>query len=44
HMTIAEVAYKVGFGTPQYLTTVFKQLYGISPSQYRKNGTNSDKK
>ncbi len=37
-ITVAEVAYKVGFGTPQYLTTVFKQTYGISPSQYRKQG------
>ena len=37
-ITVAEVAYSVGFGTPQYLTTVFKQMYGISPSRYRKQG------
>lgn len=36
HVTVAEVAYQVGMGTPQYLSTVFKKRFGVSPSQYQK--------
>ena len=35
-VTVAEVAYQVGMGTPQYLSTVFKKRFGITPSQYQK--------
>ena len=38
-ITVAEVSYKVGIGTPQYLTTVFKSYYGVTPSQYQQKGT-----
>lgn len=38
HITVAEVSYKVGFGTPQYLTTVFKSYYGVSPLHYKQRG------
>ena len=38
-ITVAEVSYQVGIGTPQYLTTVFKSYYGVTPSQYQQNGT-----
>lgn len=34
--TIAEVAYKLGFSSPQYMSSVFKAYYGISPSDYQK--------
>lgn len=40
NITVAEVSYMVGFGTPQYLTTVFKSYYGISPIQYKQKGNN----
>ena len=36
HVTVAEVAYQVGMGTPQYLSTVFKKRFGLTPSQYQK--------
>lgn len=42
HFTIAEVAYKSGFTTPQYMSKVFKELMGCSPSEY-KNSLNEKK-
>lgn len=36
HVTVAEVAYQVGMGTPQYLSTTFKKRFGITPTQYQK--------
>ena len=41
-ITVAEVSYKVGIGTPQYLTTVFKSYYGVTPSQYQQNGSKKE--
>ena len=41
-ITVAEVTYKVGIGTPQYLTTVFKSYYGVTPSQYQQHGTSKE--
>lgn len=38
-ITVAEVSYKVGISTPQYLTTIFKSYYGLTPSQYQQKGT-----
>lgn len=35
-VTVAEVAYQVGMGTPQYLSTTFKKRFGITPTQYQK--------
>lgn len=32
--TIVEVAYAVGFNTPSYFTRVFKEQFGITPTQY----------
>lgn len=34
-LTIAEVAYEVGFSTPKYFTRLFKAEYGVSPSTYQ---------
>lgn len=34
-MTIEEIAYKVGYEVPSSLSKSFKQLYGISPKEYR---------
>jgi len=36
NITVSEVAYKLGFSTPQYLATCFKAYYGMTPSQYQK--------
>jgi len=34
-LSIAEVAYKVGFTSPAYFSTVFKSKFGVTPSDYR---------
>ena len=40
-LTIAQVAYRVGFSTPRYFSSCFKEQFGISPKdfldQLRKN-------
>lgn len=33
--TIGEIAYKVGFATPAYFSTVFKNKMGTTPSEFR---------
>lgn len=38
-LTVAEVAYKVGFEDQYYFSKSFKSYFGISPSQYRKGET-----
>lgn len=35
-LTVAEIAYEVGFGNPKQFSKYFKQLYGVVPSAYRK--------
>ncbi|SKB63533.1 Signal transduction histidine kinase [Parapedobacter luteus] len=35
-VTVAEVAYQVGFGSPKQFSKYFKALYGVAPSAYRK--------
>ncbi|SDL54027.1 substrate-binding domain-containing protein [Siphonobacter aquaeclarae] len=34
-VTIAEVAYRVGFSSPTYFSTAFKAKYNISPSEFK---------
>jgi AraC-like DNA-binding protein len=34
-MTISQVAYEVGFATPSYFTTCFRQQYGMYPNDVR---------
>lgn len=36
-LTISEVAYKTGFSSPNYFSTVFKNKYGLSPNAFRKS-------
>lgn len=35
HLTVAEVAYQVGFVDPFYFSKVFKGFFGVSPSTFR---------
>ncbi len=34
-LEIKEIAYRIGYDTPSSLSTIFKQYYAITPSQYR---------
>ncbi|MEZ4962973.1 MAG: substrate-binding domain-containing protein [Saprospiraceae bacterium] len=34
-LTVAEIAYKVGYSSPGYFSTAFKGRYGCSPSEWR---------
>ena len=36
-LTISEVAYKNGFSSPNYFSTVFKNKFGLSPNAFRKS-------
>ena len=35
-LNISEIAYKVGFTDPSYFTRVFREEYGITPSEWRR--------
>ena len=37
-MTIAEVAFKVGFNSPKIFAHYFKEEYKMTPTDYRKQG------
>lgn len=37
HLTIAEIAYKLGFSNPAYFSKCFKKQFGMTPQEYRKN-------
>ncbi len=34
---VSEVAYKVGFNNPKYFSKYFMEMYGVTPSQYKRN-------
>ncbi|MDU1890094.1 MAG: response regulator [Dysgonomonas sp.] len=36
-MTVAEIAYQVGFSSPGYFSKSFKEYYGMTPIQYRQS-------
>jgi len=38
--SIAEVTYQVGFSSPNYFSTVFKQKYNCTPSEFKRNQQN----
>lgn len=38
--TITEVAYKVGYSTPAYFSTAFKNHFGMTPTEFKAKGTN----
>jgi AraC-like DNA-binding protein len=37
-LNVSEIAYQTGFKTPVYFSQVFKESFGISPSEARENG------
>ena len=34
-MTVAEVAYEVGFASPGYMAKCFKEYFGVNPTEYK---------
>ena len=36
-MSVSDIAYQIGYGSPSSLSKIFKQFYGISPNEYRNN-------
>ena len=42
-LSIAEIAYAVGFSSHAYFSNIFKERYGMSPSEYMLLGNESDK-
>ncbi|XZC80882.1 substrate-binding domain-containing protein [Tenacibaculum sp. ZS6-P6] len=39
-LSIADIAYSVGFSSPNYFSTAFKAKYGDTPKKYKKGKTN----
>ena len=37
-LTVSEIAYKVGFRDPKYFARVFKEEFGMTPSEWRETG------
>ena len=37
-MNISEIAYALGFSSPNYFSTAFKNKFGISPKEYKTTG------
>jgi TolB-like protein/AraC-like DNA-binding protein/tetratricopeptide (TPR) repeat protein len=35
-LSVSEIAYKVGFGSPSYFNKCFHEFFGLSPGEYRK--------
>jgi len=35
-LSVAEIAYQVGYSSPDYFSTVFRSKYNVAPSQIRK--------
>jgi len=40
----AEIAYRLGYSSPQHLSTQFKQITGSTPSEFRKKNTVSSRR
>lgn len=36
-LTIAEIAYRLGFSNPAYFSKCFKKQFGVTPQEYRRN-------
>jgi AraC-like DNA-binding protein len=35
NLTISEIAFKVGFSSPAYFSTVFKSKFGVTPKGFK---------
>ncbi|MEG2331179.1 MAG: two-component regulator propeller domain-containing protein [Bacteroides sp.] len=42
YLHISEIADRLGFGSPRYFTRCFKNQYGMSPLEFRKNETHPE--
>jgi len=42
-LNVSEVAYKVGFNNPRYFSRYFKEMFGVMPSVYKKEGEPQEK-
>jgi AraC-like DNA-binding protein/TolB-like protein len=42
-LSVSEIAYKVGFGSPTYFNKCFHEVYGTAPGEYRKIQENNPK-
>lgn len=36
-LQVSEISYQVGFGSPRYFSKCFKEMYAVSPLEYRKS-------
>jgi AraC-like DNA-binding protein len=43
-LRFAEIAYRLGYSSPQHLSTQFKQVTGLTPSKFRKKNTVSSRR
>lgn len=34
---VAETAYQIGYDSPAHFSTIFKTVYGVAPSEYKRN-------
>jgi len=34
--SMKEIAYRLGYNSPQYFIKIFKETYGVTPYQYKK--------
>ena len=41
NLSISEISYEVGFSYPRYFSTSFKQMKGVTPSQFKEKNKNS---
>ena len=37
NVPISEIGYRVGYESPSYFTKTFREIFGISPQEYRKS-------
>jgi AraC-like DNA-binding protein len=42
-LNISEIAYKVGYNSPQFFSVQFKKEFGVTPSLYLEKGKNDKK-
>lgn len=42
NLSISEISYEVGFSYPRYFSTSFKQMKGVTPSQFKEKNKIAD--